>query len=73
MRHEQDCNCDRCQPSSSISDAILMGLLFLVGVTVAIMSGSKIIVAALSLLLITVAAVKIGLPAPHLPRSKRRK
>lgn len=70
MRHERDCNCDRCRPSSSLSDTILTGVLTVAGVAFAMMSGSTTIVAAIVALLVAVIAFKIC--APMLGFDRRR-
>jgi len=70
MRHERDCNCERCHPASSLSDNILMGTLGLAGAAFALMSGSTSIVAAASALLIAMIAFKIA--APMVANRQRR-
>ena len=72
MRHEPDCSCEICRPSS-VSDSILMGTLILAGVACAIMSGSKMVVAAVIVLLVAVAARKLCWPLFGSTRHKRGK
>ena len=73
MRHEQDCNCDRCEPSSSLSDTILTGVMTVAGVAFAMMSGSTTIVAAVVALLVVVIAFRIGAPMRGAGRQRREK
>lgn len=73
MRHERNCSCDRCRPSSSLSDTILMAVIAAAGVAFAIMSGSPTIVVAVVALLLGVLVCKIGAPMLGPDRRHREK
>jgi hypothetical protein len=60
MGHGQDRNGDE-DKSSSIFDTLLIGLLTLAGVGFAIISGSKLLVASVILIVASVSAVKMGI------------
>lgn len=73
MRHERHCNCDRCRPTSSLSDTVLTAVIMAAGVAFAIMSGSPAIVAAVVALLLGILAFKIFVPIIGPDRPHREK
>lgn len=72
MEHGRDRNGDE-DKSSSIFDTLLIGLLTLAGVGFAIISGSKLLVASVILIIATVSAVKMGLGPLRLLRHQDKR
>jgi len=67
MEHGRDRNGDEGS-SSSIFDTLLIGILTLTGVGFAIISGSKLFVGSVILIIASVSAVKMGLCSLRLSR-----